>query len=692
MDINKLYAMLQQKMTMPTTSDDSALVKNIVSEHKPEQAVEYNVKPLIRLVEEILKHSTLSSRGVSMDGLAKDDNDEDKMTYSGYHNVPEELSVRIDKISSELSHKALCGVDSHSTTVSIFKMVTNYKWDLKLVLALAAVAQTYGKFCLLAHIHATNQLAKSMAILKQLPGIMEHADSLKPRFDALNNLVQVILDVTKGVIRFNDLPHSYFTQDVAAYSTASYLIPIASYWSVRGIVACATQVTSLTILGYESVGSTIEDWELSAFAHKLKNILDHLKQQLDSCYKDIENKKDDEAYGLLVQLFKMTHNDNMNILRALIYARDDVLPLIDGFTKRKVSLEVLRSKNVLLLISGLDISIDEEWNDSMQMQFERLQITLPWYSVSHPSLIAKAVNWFVQREWEYKNKPILVVLDPQGSVACRNAMHMMWIWGFSAFPFTSAREEALWREETWRLELLVDGIDDKILNWIKEGKYIFLYGGVDVEWVRKFVKEARRVGVAAGIPLEMVYVGKSNNWDKAGQVLDYIVQEKLPTHCWQDKTTNWFFWTRLESMLFSKIQLQRADDHDVLMQKIKKFLSFDNHPHEWFLLANGSNIVVNGEADMGLRTLIEYDTEWKEQADKRGYGPAFEQHYKKLHAEANPYCRFEYSPAEGKIPDKRKCPECQRQMRILTTFQCSHDEKLHDNSKFVTVVAPLTEK
>jgi len=132
-------------------------------------------------------------------------------------------------------------------------MLTIYKWDVKLVLALAAFALNYGEFWLLAHIHDTNQLAKSMAILKQLPGIMEHSSSLKPRFDTLNDLVNVILEVTKCVIEFNDLPTQYIRQDVSAYNTVSNHIPVAAYWSIRSIVACAAQITSLTTLGYEYV-------------------------------------------------------------------------------------------------------------------------------------------------------------------------------------------------------------------------------------------------------------------------------------------------------------------------------------------------------------------------------------------------------------------------------------------------------
>lgn len=167
----------------------------------------------------------------------------------------------------------------------------------------------------------------------------------------------------------------------------------------------------------------------------------------------------------------------------------------------QVSLDVLRRKNVLLLISSLDFSSDELaileqiYNESrvhatrlesqyevvwipvvdhsvvpltgeIQTKFENLRSTMPWYSVQDPKFIEKPVIRFIKEVWHFRNKPILVVLDAQGKVVCPNAIHMMWIWGSNAFPFTSLREEALWREETWRLELLVDGIDPIILNWV----------------------------------------------------------------------------------------------------------------------------------------------------------------------------------------------------------------------------------
>ncbi|WVZ04673.1 hypothetical protein V8G54_018019 [Vigna mungo] len=695
--IGKLGAMQQlvkggRMMPAAAISDDSVLVKKIVAEHNPE-GIEYDVRPLLQIVEDVLIRSTLSSEGATTGALGRVDHVEDRSYHPGQTNTLEALSAKIDRISCEISYKTLGGVDAHSTTVGIFDMLTIFKWDVKIVLALAAFALTYGEFWLLAQIHDKNQLAKSMAILKQLPSIMEHASSLKPRFDTLNDLVRIIVEVTKCVIEFHDLPSQYITQDITAYTTAYNYIPVASYWTIRSIVACAAQITSLTTLGYE--------YAFQSFSRK---------------------KMDAEAYQMLRDLFSKPHTDNMKVLKALIYAQDDILPLYDGVTKKRVSLEPLRRKNVLLLFSGMEISTDEllileqiyneskahaprmesryelvwipildpnsEWTELKKKQFESVQENMSWYSVYHPSLIGKPVIWFIQSEWKYKNKPILVVLDPQGRVSCPNAIHMMWIWGSAAYPFTSSREEALWKEETWRLELLVDGIDQEILNWIKDGKYIFLFGGDDPEWVRRFVKEARRVAMATQIPLEMVYVGKSNKREQVQKIIDTIIRDKLNTQYWSEQSMIWFFWTRLQSMLFSKLQLKQTDDDDHVMQEIKKLLSYDKQGG-WIVLARGSHIVVNGHATTGFQTLVEFDAVWKDHADREGFESAFKNHYDKVHSVVSPCCKFEFSHAMGRIPERLTCPECRRNMHVLTTFQCCHDEKI-DEDFFVSTVTPPT--
>lgn len=119
------------------------------------------------------------------------------------------------------------------------------------MLTLAAFALHYGEFWLLAQIYTTNQLAKAMALLRQVPGLIERASALKPRFDALNDLIKEILEVTHCVVEYKEVLSMYMASEVPALSTAMNIIPRAVYWTVRSIVACTTQITSFTSMGYE---------------------------------------------------------------------------------------------------------------------------------------------------------------------------------------------------------------------------------------------------------------------------------------------------------------------------------------------------------------------------------------------------------------------------------------------------------
>ncbi|KAI6700776.1 hypothetical protein NL676_015100 [Syzygium grande] len=675
--------------SMTTASADDMLMKQIMGTH------------------DILRRANLDADTVTAVGSpAQTKNMEDETYRARYNDVLAELSDCIDLVYCELSVKALSGGEAHATTLSIFNMLNPFPWDAKLVLTLAAFAFNYGEFWLLAQIYPTNQLAKSMAILKQLPMIMEHSGVLKSLFDGLNSLIQAMLKVTRCVVDLKELPSAYISSELPALSAAMAHVPTAVYWTIRSAVACASQTTSLTSYGLEYITSTTEAWELSTLAHKLTNIYEHLQKQINICHQHIEENQHAEAYQNLLNLLGAIHIDNMKILKALIYPKDDIMPLVEGTTKKRVNIEVLRRRNVLLLISGLDISQEElsileqihsesklhatrqemhqyelvwipvvdrsvQWTDPMQKHFEGLKSTMPWYTMIHPNLIDRAVIRLIKEKWHFRNKPILVVIDQQGRVVCPNAIHMMWIWGSNAFPFTTLREEDLWKDESWRLELLVDGIDQTILNWIKEGKYIFLYGGDDIEWIRKFTVAARQVAQASKIPLEMVYVGKSSKREQVRRAIETISLEKL-SYTWLDPTMVWFFWTRLESMLFSKIQLGKVDESDLMMQQIKMLLSFDK-AGGWAVLSKGSSIAVNGHGTTVLQALREYD-QWKEYVQTKGFDNAFGERHGNIHKATQPCCRFEFQSTAGRIPESMRCPECKRRMEKLTTFVCCHDE------------------
>lgn len=133
----------------------------------------------------------------------------------------------------------------------IFNTLTSYSWDAKVVVTLAAFAVNYGEFWLVAQLCTSNPLAKSVAFLKQLPNIFENALSLKPQFEALNKLIRAVMDVTKCIVEFQELPSQYISPDTPPMSAATAHIPAASYWTIRSIVACAAQIANLVGLRHE---------------------------------------------------------------------------------------------------------------------------------------------------------------------------------------------------------------------------------------------------------------------------------------------------------------------------------------------------------------------------------------------------------------------------------------------------------
>ncbi|EEF35453.1 protein SIEVE ELEMENT OCCLUSION B [Ricinus communis] len=686
-----------------SSSDENAMTKQIQATHSPDGR-EFDVKPLLNIVENIFDRAAPTIESLALPAAAhqaRPDALDDKTYHSSFMAMLESLSFVIDRVASEITYKCSSGGEAHAITMSILNTLSSYTWDAKLVLALAAFAMTYGNFWLVAQNYTLNQLAKSMAILKHMPDILEHSSMLKPRFDSIKHLIMVMLAIAKCIVEFQELPPQYITIDVPALSAAIAHLPISVYWTIRSIVACASQITGLIGLGHEHIASTTEAWELSSLAHKLSNMQSHLQNQLGLCYKHIDERKHMETYQNLLRLFEMAHIDNMRVLKALIYSKDDIQPLLEGTTKRRVNIDVLRRKNVLLLISDLDITQDEisileqiynesrlhpskqesryeivwlpirdpavPFNDNMLKKFQALQSGMTWYSIYHPSLIDRAVIKFIKEEWNFGKKPILVVLDPQGRVACPNALHMMWIWGSVAFPFTTIREEALWKEESWRLEILVDGIDPIITNWIDEGRYVCLYGGEDMEWIRNFTNTARAVAQASGIPLGMVYVGKSNPKERVRRNVSTIMVEKL-SHYWQDLTSIWYFWVRIESMWRSKNQLGKNSENDLVMKEIMSMLSFDSSEGGWAIFSRMADEVVKAKGNIFLTCLSDY-TVWKDQIQQKGFLPSVKDYLKGLHTEH--HCNRLILPSSaGMIPEKIVCTDCGLNMERYILYKC----------------------
>ncbi|KAL8139870.1 hypothetical protein V2J09_005891 [Rumex salicifolius] len=678
------------------SSDDRVLSKHVEETHVPDDSRIDEVRPLFYLVKDLLAQTTQTANQSIPGTLARKEFVMESRNAQTSVNIPN-LGLIVERISYELASRRWGGVtsDAHETTMSILRLLSHFTWEAKAVLTMAAFAMSYGEFWLLAQIFSSNSLAKSMAMLKQLPMVMEHTGSFRSVFEAIDELIQAMLSVIDCVIRIRELPPIYVPEDDPAVKAARTQIPIAVYWTIRSAVTAATQITALTNMGYEYMVSSTEVYELQNRTHKLTTIHSHFTSILNKLMERIDEKRESEAYEMLVSaIYKSIHIDNMPVLTRILH------------------LDSLRRKNVLLLISDLEISMEElsileqiysdskihayeilwlpivdrsvPWTEPMQAQFEKLRSTMPWYSVHHPSVITSAFVKFSRAYWNFRSKPVLAVLDTRGRVLSPNAMHMMLVWGSNAFPFTTEREENLWKDETWCLDLLIDGIDTTVLNWIRDGKYIFMYGGDDINLIRRFAKEARAVAQAAGIKLEMIYVGKSNKKEVVRKICAAIDSDpEVVSSFWSDPPMVWFFWKRIESMLFSKMELKKADDHsDVIIQEVKKILSYDKFPGGWALLSRGSEVILHGQMSTVLTALLRYEREtpfWKKTVPPLTFPEAFRQQTSSIHVQDLPCCRFEF-PAVAD-PVGLLCPECHRSMDKHTTFVCCHEGPAHERSE-----------
>ena len=68
---------------------------------------------------------------------------------------------------------------------------------------------------------------------------------------------------------------------------------------------------------------------------------------------DADEKRNVETFQMLKNLFEMIHIDNMKVLKALIYAKDDIQPLIDGSSKKRVRSSTISSISAINLMQNI---------------------------------------------------------------------------------------------------------------------------------------------------------------------------------------------------------------------------------------------------------------------------------------------------------------------------------------------------
>ncbi|XP_030501215.2 protein SIEVE ELEMENT OCCLUSION B [Cannabis sativa] len=620
---------------------------------------------LFVIVENVLKGSSqIIDKIVQGIHVHDVDNVENKFSLANL-NVP---LCTLKGINNELSCKAPNEVTAHETTLAILNKLSNYSWEAKAVLALAAFAFEFGDFWLIAQLYNSDSLAKQLGVLKRVPSLIKTSELVKRRQAVLelSSLVNVTMRVIAMFDEFEKLS-AYDVKDIPGLSVALDHLPVDVYWAILTIAACATKHC---ILISDKPDRT---FDLSPYAQKISFIQNQLTMHLNVCRRQLEEA---ETYRRLWKLFR-TPTEIMEIFKALIFFKDTPRPLIDGSTNRLVNIDVLRRKNVFMFFSGVEITeedisilkpvyeetkkeksytivwvpIVEKWSDEIKKKYETLKSKMPWYCLHQFGPIAGIR--FIKEQWQYQGKPMLVLTTPQGKVENLNALHLIRVWGIKAFPFDKKSEEIISKEIHW-IGSLVKRIDPIIETWVKEEKYIFFYGGKDKDLIETFTKKVTALASnpfikEAKINIKFFCVGKTTKGEEDhGNILGR-------------------FWGGIESLFFTK---DHNKDVDPVTQEIQKLLSYKNES-AWAILSKGSAVVTSGHGSTILKVVEEFE-QWKEVIKVKGFEVGFKEVHTKVTQTIRHCIRLDVPTVAGKAPDCMKCPECLRAMETYISYKCCH--------------------
>ncbi|VVA34114.1 PREDICTED: SIEVE ELEMENT OCCLUSION B [Prunus dulcis] len=149
---------------------DKKILDQIYATHYVNVDNSFDEDSLFEIVENILKHAIQTVDKIVQGTQVHEENIEEKPLKANF-STP--LCI-LKSIASELS---------------------NYSWEAKAVLTLAAFAMEYGEFWLLAQAQESDRLAKSISILKRVPFLLKPSNLQKRRQAVLelNNLIKVTM-------------------------------------------------------------------------------------------------------------------------------------------------------------------------------------------------------------------------------------------------------------------------------------------------------------------------------------------------------------------------------------------------------------------------------------------------------------------------------------------------------------------
>jgi len=191
-----------------------------------------------------------------------------------------------------------------------------------------------------------------------------------------------------------------------------------------------------------------------------------------------------------------------------------------------------------------------------------------------------------------------------------------------------------------------------------------------MDWIRKFTISMKDHATKIGLKLELIYAGKHNAKEVVKRVTTMIKSERLG-HTLADHTQVWYFWTRLESMLFSKMHRGKNMANDTIGKELMSLLSFDGGDQVWGFIASGSltERPVTAKGDMILTCLAKFK-EWEERFKQKGFLAALLEIINKSRSPL--HCNRLVLPyvESDDVPRKVACADCHRDMEKFVMFKC----------------------
>ncbi|XP_020235950.1 protein SIEVE ELEMENT OCCLUSION B [Cajanus cajan] len=655
----------QQKPRLPNPFNDlsdSEIIEKVYLSHTYDDEV-CNKETLFKVVSNVI---TLSTRVVGTMLKTEEQNGFIESTVISSDFKPEFSTL---KLMSCQMMTTVAGLENvHQTTLRILQQLRTFSWDAKALIALAAFSLEYGNFLNLYQ--ASDYLGNSLKALNQI----QHRLQLQVIDLSVNTAVKLVLESVQKINLWGtwSSDERYDTEDVPALSDALHQIPLVVYWAVATLVACNSNIQSLS------------DYSIKTFSTKLSTAVEELSRHLVTCelqraiiFDYLDRKRRFRNPKGIVDFLKLLIHQNGS-QNAQIY---------DGNAKKIKSVDVFKEKHVLLFISGLDRiedeirllnSIDERLveDPNEKSGYKKEEFKILWIPIENVwggarrellGTLKDGIRWYVveyvqplpgirliEEDLNFRNKPILPVVNPQGVVVNYDALDIIFEWGIDAFPFRKSDGDRLAQKWKW----FWDEIRKTNLNHIqvKGDRYIFIYGGSD-KWTQEFT-------------LAVDKIKRHPTIRNADVIIDYYHLGK------DDPKIVPRFWIGIEG----KRQRRHYENLEPEIQEfVKSLLCLKQDIQGWAILTKGSNVKIPGHAQPMYQTVAEFDS-WKDKVlVKEGFDIAFQEYYevKREELPAPQPCAYMNidNYASNNVLATITCPNasCGRVMEVTSVnYKCCH--------------------